>query len=177
MPTLPSEQDLYDEMETAVVSDPDTNLTDFSAGSALDVMAGTVATCARSIHRWMLRLTRTAFVSTADGGDLDFVISDRVDLPRITGESDDSYRARYYAYIQALGRGTRSAWSYFLENEVEGVNTSTYKIEEDLDGGVVTLTIQPLSGYTEAQIRANALALLDYWRILGGPAVAVETVP
>jgi len=170
---MPSEQELYNEMQSAVTADASTSLTDFSPGSGLDIMAGTVATVARAIHRWMMRLTRTAFVSTAEGGELDFVVADRVDLARLSGESDDDYRVRYYSYIQALGRGTRPAWVYFLDNVVEGVET--YTIEEDIGSGIVTLTIRPASGYTEAGIQAAALAALSTWRVLGGPAVNIET--
>ena len=175
MPTIPTEQELYNEMKSAVIGDVDTNLTDFTPGSVLDVMAGTVATASRSIHRWMLRLVRTAFVSTSDGVDLDYIISDRVDLPRLSGETDEAFRARYYAYILALGRGTRAAWVYFVKNAVEGVNPLTYSITEDLNLGSVTLRIQPLAGFTEATILANALAALPDWRVLGGPGVTVET--
>lgn len=175
MPTIPTEQELYDEMQAAISGDASTSLTDFTPGSVLDVMAGTVATASRAIHRWMLRLVRTAFVSTSDGVDLDYIISDRVDLPRLSGETDEAFRARYYSYILALGRGTRAAWIYFLENAVAGVNPLTYSITENLNLGGVTLRIQPLAGFTEATILANALAALPDWRVLGGPGVTVET--
>lgn len=164
-------------MKSAVVADPSTNLTDFTPGSVLDVFAGTVATAARAIHRWMGRLASTAFVSTSDDGDLDFVINDRVELPREPGESDEDYRARYYDYILSLGRGTLPAWAYFILFEVEGVNTLTYTLEEDIETGVVTMTLQPLAAYTETQIFDNATAKLPLWRVLGGPAVNVETIP
>lgn len=179
MPTIPSEQELYDEMRASVTGDPSTNLTDFSPGAVLDVMAGTVATAARSIMRWILRTIRTAFVSTSDDADLDFVIADRVGgaLPRLTGETDEEYRARYYDYIRALSRGIEAAWIFFIERVVEGVDTSDYTLEEDLESGIVTITISPLAGYTETQIFDNAQALLSEWSVLGGPAVNIVTEP
>lgn len=175
MPTIPTEQELYDEMKAAVSGDPDTNLTDYSPGSVLDVMSGTVATAARSIMRWILRSTRVAFVSTAEGDDLEYVILDRIDLAKDAGESDEEYRARYYGYIEALGRGTEVAWRYFIENIVEGVDSLTYELEEDLDTGIVTITIAPLDGYTESGIKAEADNEKVDWRVYGGPAVNVET--
>jgi hypothetical protein len=164
-------------MKSAVVADPSTNLTDFTPGSVLDVMTGTVATVARAIHRWMGRLAGTAFVTTSDDADLDFVISDRVDLTRSPGEGDEDFRARYYDYILALGRGTLPAWTFFLENEVEGVNVDTFTIERSLELGEVTLTIQPIAGYSETEIFDNAIAVIADWSVLGGPSVLVETIP
>lgn len=177
MPTLPSEQDLYDEMQATVEGDGATNLVDYSSGSVLDQFTGTIATVARAIERWSLRLTGRAFVSSSTGADLDFVINDRIDLDRQPGESDEDYQARYYDYIAALSRGVESAWRYFLENEVEGVDPATYTLAEDFPSGTLTLTIQPLTGYTEAEIKANAEAEIDAWRIFAGPFPNVETIP
>jgi len=179
MPTIPSEQDLYDEMQATVEGDGSTNLVDFSAGSVLDVMTGAVATAARSIMRWVQRLVGLAFVSTSSGSDLDFVIADRVDsLPRLSGESDDDYKTRYFEYIRdALGRGTLPAWRYFLTHAVEGVDPLTFTIVEDLDLGTVTLTIRPLPTYSEATIKATADSLKGDWRVFGGPFPNVVTLP
>lgn len=179
MPVLPTEEEIYDEVKAAIIADPSTSLTDFSPGAVLDVMTGSVAVAVRAIMRWIFKLTKTAFVSTAENTDLDFIIADILGdvLPRLPGESDDAYRARYYSYILALARGTLQAWQHFLNHEVDGVDTIDFVIEEDLEDGIVTLTISPLPTSDEATILANALAALPAWRILGGPAVNVVTEP
>lgn len=177
MPTIPTENDLYAEYKADVEADAETSITDFTPGSVLDVFAGVVATAARGILRWFLRITSRAFVSASEKEDLDTVIMDRVNLPRLAGESDDDYKDRYFAYIEALGRGTLTAWQFFAKYMIVGVDTTDYTISEDLDAGIVTITITPLSTSDEATIKANALAIIDEWRILGGPAVNVETDP
>lgn len=75
-PALPTFDELRDAAQNAITTD-DPRLTDFSEGSALDAIAGSAATMGSASQRHLVYLARASFVETADGADLDKVITDR----------------------------------------------------------------------------------------------------
>lgn len=171
MPDLPSHTALVEAYKAEVTGDPDTSLTDFSPGSVNRGFAGIAVTAAQGVYRWITRTAASVFVQSAENADLDAAVEDRVgeDLPRLAGESDEAYRARYFAYIQALGRGTAQAWAYFIAHIVEGADPLYSTVTEDPLTGRVRLSLLSLDGYTTAEVLANAEAALDGWRIWGVP--------
>ena len=172
MPELPSHQDLLGAFETAVKADPKTSLTDFSDGSVNRGFAGLAATASRGVYRWIARQVARAFVRGATGADLDYVISDRVGdaLPRRSGESDDDYEVRFFAYLaNALERGTDGAWRFFLEQLFLEVDPLASFVSEDLEQGKVILTIKVAADYTAQEATDVVERALPQWRILGIP--------
>ena len=74
MPDFPTHADLYDAAKAGITS-ADSRLTDFREGSALDATAGTGAMLAGETMRWSERRFRACFVDTAEGDDLDDLIT------------------------------------------------------------------------------------------------------
>ncbi len=172
MPELPSQLELVEEYRLEVVGDPDTNLTDFSDGSVNRGFAGIAATAARGTYRWIARLARRAFIQGANDADLDYVIADRIGdaLPRFADEGNEAYRSRYFDYVeQALERGTEPAWRFFLEKLFVEVDALESYASEDLEAGVVKLTITPAEGHLSSDAQTVVEAALPEWRILGIP--------
>lgn len=169
MPELTPFQTLYDEYSAEVTADPDTELSDFSPGSRLDAYGGLAATAAQSIMRWIARQVRRVFVSTAEGGDLDFAVADRFGdsdawLTRRTGESDEDYRTRVLEYAENLGRGTLDALGFYMRSVRDDLETATVKVTEDLETGFLTLEATVLTGEDEVTVAGEIATDLPAWR-------------
>lgn len=169
MPELASFQDLYDEYEAEVVSDPDTELSDFSPGSRLDAYAGVAATAAQSIMRWIARQVRRVFISTAAGDDLDFAVEDRYGsadewLRRRVDESDDDYRTRVLTYAENLGRGTMTSLDFYLRFVRTDIDPTSIAVTEDLETGIITLSATASEGEDAAAIAESVGTDLPEWR-------------
>lgn len=171
MPEQPTFNETYDEFEAEVTADATTTLSDFSPGSMLDMFAGVAALAGQGVKRWITRQVSRKFVASAEDSDLDAVVSDYVgdQLPRLAGESDEDYQARYYEFLDALAKGTEVAWRYLLDNGAEEVDGDGSTASEDLVAGIVTLTVEPADGYTYAEAKAALEALFSKWRLLGTP--------
>ena len=161
-------QDLYDEFESAVTSDADTDLSDFSPGSRLDAYAGVAATAAQTVMRWISRQVRRVFISTAEGGDLDVAVADRYGdgdfLQRRAGEQDAVYRTRILEYAQNLGRGTVSALEFYLRTVRTDVEVDSVIVEEDFETGILTLRATALAGEVATDIASSIAEELPAWR-------------
>jgi len=169
LPELPSFQDLYDEFEAEVTSDPDTELSDFSAGSRLDAYAGVAASAGQAIMRWIARQTRRVFISTAEGDDLDFAVADRYGsddqfLIRRADELDGNYRDRVLEYAQNLGRGTVPALEFYLRNVRTDIDSASVEVTEDLTTGILTLAATANAGESANDITSSIVAELPEWR-------------
>ena len=75
-PALPTVDELRTAAQAAIQAD-DPRLTDFTEGSNLDAVAGAAATMTDASIRHAVHLARAGFVETAEGSDLDRVITDR----------------------------------------------------------------------------------------------------
>lgn len=174
---LPNFQQLYDEAQDAVTSDPALVYDDFTPGSWLDSFAAVAAMSGLSIVRWINREARRFFRSTASGTDLDDAVADIIGtaLTREPGESDDAFNARVDDYLaRGLGRATPDALDYLLNSGiVTGLASGT--VEEDFSTGQTTLSITLEDGAVEADVRAALAAVLPAWRKLNG-YVVVEVV-
>jgi uncharacterized phage protein gp47/JayE len=80
--TFPSFQNIYDAIRAEIQS-RNPNLTDFSAGSVLDAYAGGMAIGADAVMRYAASRFDALFLSRATGADLDTIVLDRINLPRL----------------------------------------------------------------------------------------------
>lgn len=167
---MPTHSELFDEMESQVLGDPNTQLNDFSTGSVLYTFATVAATSARAAMRWFSGELRNAFLGLAEGSDLDFLVTDRFgpDGPqRESGESDEEFLTRVYAYVASLIRGTGDAFEYWLL-EYDG-RADSIDIEEDFETGVTDIYVTPASSVSDVDAYIDELrADLDQWRTLNG---------
>jgi len=170
MPELPTHDELYDEAKASVQGDDTTKLNDFSAGSMLDAVAGTAATVARGVIRWIARQMRRAFISTAPEGQLEFVAVDMFgpQLARKDGESFKDYRDRVIAYRDnALARGTPPALRWHAES-IDGVDGAV--VDEDFESGITTVTVFYDADVTDPDtVESEFFGPLDEWRAVAGP--------
>ncbi|MDZ7703173.1 MAG: hypothetical protein U5L04_01655 [Trueperaceae bacterium] len=176
MADMPTHSELMSEVEAQVLGDPDTNLNDFSTGSALYTFATVAATAGRASMRWFSGKLRTVFLSLASGSDLDYIVEDRFgsDGPkRKTGESDEAFLTRVYAYVDSLIRGTGNAFEFWLL-EYDG-RAAAVEIDEDLGTGVTDIIVTPDDTVANTSAYIDELrAELDKWRTLNGRVNVVE---
>lgn len=171
MPTIPTFQDLYDEGESELVANPDHQFNDFSAGSWLDAFTGVAATEAKAVLRWMVKRFLTAFVSTAEGSDLDFIIRDRYGLEREVDETDADFRARALNWILNLSRATVPALRFYAESDAD---VTSAEVLEDFGAGIVTISLTIVSGAVVADVLARLNAGATAWRAAGITTTFVE---
>lgn len=172
MALLPTFQSLYDDAKAYLVGNPTYEFADFSAGSWLDALTALGAIEALAVMRWAQRRFLSAFISTAEEEELDFLILDRYGLPRLPGESDADYRARAYLYVLNLARATPAALVYYAES-VAGVASAV--VSEDFETGIPTISITPEVGGNADLIRSAVFSGLSGWRAAGRP-VNVEVL-
>lgn len=76
MPTMPTFEELKTDAETEVKA-VNTDLTDFTEGSALDALTGSGSVLADEVLGFVAAMFATLFLDTAEGSDLDALIADR----------------------------------------------------------------------------------------------------
>ena len=93
MPIVPSFQDLYDASKGEILLRSEGRLSDFTEGSDLDAVNGGGSVLADLILGLVVELFATTFIDTAEDDDLDKLIVDHFNLPRLAAsESVGSLR-------------------------------------------------------------------------------------
>lgn len=164
MALIPTFQTLYSDAKTFLEGNTTYQFADFSPGSWLDAITALAAIEALAVMRWTQRRFLAAFISTAEGADLDYVVFDRYGITREPGASDEEFRAAVYALIVNLARATPAALVYYAET-IAGVASAV--VEEDFETGIVTIVITLDAGADGDTTRAAVSAGLSAWRAAG----------
>lgn len=172
MALIPNFQTLYDDARAFLEGNPVYDFSDFSAGSYLDAFCALGAIEVQALMRWARARFLGAFISTAEGSDLDFVAFDRYEAIREPGESDDAFRARLLVLASNLARATVPALVYYAET-VAGVAAAT--VREDFETGITTISLTLDAGANADTVASAVRAGLLGWRSAGRP-VNVEVV-
>lgn len=172
MPGLPTLSDLSEEFKSTLDADPDYAFIDYSPGSTLRAISGVAAAAGQSILRDTLGRFSALFFRTAQGTDLDALALDRygTDAARLPGEETEAYRARMLAFAPSLRRGTPDA---LLVYGATLANVADVAVTEDLQAGLVTLTLTAVDGADKAALATAARAGLSGWRALSVPVNVV----
>lgn len=172
MALIPNFQQLYDDARAFLEGNPVYGFADFSAGSYLDAFCALAAIEVQALMRWSRARFLGAFVSTAEGSDLDFVALDRYGLTREPGESDEDFRRRISVYVSNLARATSEALVYYAET-IPGVAAAV--VVEDFETGISTIQLTLDAGANADTVASAVRSGLSSWRAAGRP-VAVEVL-
>ena len=175
MADVPTQEELFEEFKAQVLGDSSTQLDAFYTGSGLYTLAQVAATMGRAVVRWFVADLRAAFFSTAEGGDLDYLVTDVLGdaLQRQQGETDEEYLTRIYAYIDSLIRGTPPAFDFWLK-EYDG-RASEVRVEEDVQAAVTDIYVTPKSTVNDVSAYLDELrSELDAWRTFNGSVNILE---
>jgi uncharacterized phage protein gp47/JayE len=173
VPTFPTHADLYDAAKAEITS-TDSRLTDFREGSALDASAGTSAMLAGEVMRWSERRFRACFVDTAEGSDLDSLITG------LGGPARDQAAAAI-AYVTLTRTSYSGAYTITAGTEVYGTAPNgqrvTFEVVNDivLGSGAISIANRPAAAQTNGpdfNVPAATLVNID-----GLPAGLVLTQP
>lgn len=161
---LPRFKDLYNAARDLLDADPDYQFNDFSAGSWLDSFAAVVAAECAAVARYARRRFLSAFIASAEGAELDYLVYDRYRMTRKSGESDAELIERVYREVDNLAKATPAALRVYAEG-IEGVSSAL--VSEDLLTGITTIALSLEAGAVEATVIADVQAGLDGVRAAG----------
>lgn len=172
MPSLPTLSDLAEEFKSTLDADPDYAFIDYSPGSTLRAFTGVAAAAGQAILRDTLARFAALFFRTAQGSDLDALALDRYGAAgaRLPSEETEAYRTRLLAFAPSLRRGTPAALVVYGATLA---NVADVAVTEDLQAGLVTLTITAVDGADKAALATAARAGLSGWRAVSVPVNVV----